>query len=149
MRIHNPSDLSRRRKEILVNKRVVLGQKDSESWMRVIPAYDPLVGKFVVLNFIDVLPRILRERDVSTRFFRLQSGNRRLDFDNAVAVLPDQHSADLGLGAGVRMLANLSCNFAVDQQSWLTDIRIRLLRHTAALSAARSPSTVRASPYGM
>src|SRR4029077_18795125 len=64
VRIVNPRHLLRRRKEILVNERVVVRKKHAKARMRVIPPYNPLIRILRILDFVDVLPGVLRKRDM-------------------------------------------------------------------------------------
>src|SRR5258708_28218405 len=64
MRVTNPCDLFRRRKEILVNERIVVAQEDPKTGMRMIPTPDPFVGILLVFDLIDVLPGFLGECNV-------------------------------------------------------------------------------------
>ena len=121
MRIENPCDLSRRRKEILVNEGVVVGKKHAESGMRVIPAHDSFLGILLVLHGINVFPGILGEGDVGARLFCILALNARRDLDTVIAILSDEHTADLRLAARTCMLPDLAHDFTIDHQ-----IRLRV-----------------------
>src|SRR5256885_12405028 len=71
MGIVNPRDLLRRREKVLVNEGVVVGKKNAESRMRVIPADDAGIRKIAVFDFVNVFPSILREGDVGAALRRV------------------------------------------------------------------------------
>jgi hypothetical protein len=85
--IENPCNLARRRKEIPMDKGVVIGQENAESGMRVVPSDDSVIREFFVLYFIDVFPRVLRERDVGSRLFGIEPRDGSLYFDDAFTIL--------------------------------------------------------------
>ena len=119
VRIENPRHLSRRRKEILVNEGVVIRKKNAESWMRMIPAHNPLRWILLILHRIDVLPGVLRESDVSAGLFGILPLDAGRDVDAVIAILADEHTADFGFAAGARMLPDLADHLAIDHQSRL------------------------------
>ncbi len=99
LRIENPRHLSRRRKEILVNECVVIGEKDAKSGMRVIPPHDSLVGILLVLYCINMFPGILGESYVSPSLIGVLALNAGGDLDAVISILTDEYTADLGLAA--------------------------------------------------
>src|SRR5260370_2491734 len=111
MRIENPRHLPRRRKEILVNERVVIRKKHTKSRMRVIPAYNALLWILLILYGINVFPGILGKGDVGAGLFGILALNARRDLDTLIAILSDEYAADLGLTAGTCMLPDLPHNF--------------------------------------
>ena len=63
-----------------MNERVVFGQKNAKSRVRMVPAYDPVLRVLPILYFVNVFPRILRKGDVGTSLFRIHAFNRSLNF---------------------------------------------------------------------
>jgi hypothetical protein len=75
MRVINPGYLLRRRKEVLMDERVVIGEKDAKAGVRVIPADDPRLRIVSIFDAVNVLPRILGKRDMGASL----EGIRALD----------------------------------------------------------------------
>src|ERR1700678_457271 len=138
MRIENPRHLPRRRKEILVNERVMVRKKHAKAWMGVVPADDSFLGILLILYGINVFPRILRESHMGAGLFGILALNARGDLNPVIAILSNEHTADLGLAAGTRMLPDQTHNFAIDQQSWLSVRRFRFCLCLHDSSAMRS-----------
>src|SRR5882762_5630157 len=119
MGIENPRHLPGRRKEVLVNECVVVRKKDAKSGMGVIPTHDSLSGIILIIYGINVLPGVLSKCNVGSGLLRILALNARRDLDAVIAILSDEHAADLGLAACPRMLPDLAHNFAVNQQRGL------------------------------
>jgi hypothetical protein len=101
--IENPCDLSGRGKEIPVNEGVVLGEKHAKTGMRVIPADNAILGIFLILHRIDVLPGILGEGNVGASLFSVLALNAGRNLDAVIAILADEHAADFGFVACCRI----------------------------------------------
>src|SRR5580704_12283418 len=97
MRVENPRHLPRRRKEIPVNERVVIGKKHAKSRMRVVPAHNPFLWILLILDRVNVFPGVLGEGDVSAGLFSILPLDAGRDLDTPVAILADEHAANLGL----------------------------------------------------
>src|SRR5262249_17731243 len=136
--IEHPRNLSGGREEISVNERVVFREEDSESRMRVIPAHDPLAGVLLVLHRVNVLPGILRERDVGSGLVGVLPFDAGRDLNAVILVLADQYSANLSCAGSTGMLPDLAHNFAVDQQKRLSRPGFDLCFHRVTALAAIS-----------
>ena len=119
VRVVNPSDLQSGGEKILVNKCVVIGEKNAEAGMGVIPADDALVRKVFVFDLVDMLPSILGEGDVGSRLRRIQAGNPRGDVHPIAVFFADEHAADFGFAIGTRVLPDLTKHFAFDNYARL------------------------------
>jgi hypothetical protein len=121
--IKNPRNLAWGRKEVLMDKGIVIRQENAESRMRVVPAYDSVIGEFFVLHFVDVFPCVLSEGHVGSGFFGIQPCDGSLHFNHTLPVLSYQHPADFGLTARASVLPDLPHDLAVDEQGWLSACR--------------------------
>jgi hypothetical protein len=83
--------------------------------MRVIPTDDPMLRIFLVFNFVNVFPCVLRECDMSACLFGIQPGDASLDLDYSRPIVPDEHAADFRLGGGAPVLPNLPHHLAINQ----------------------------------
>jgi hypothetical protein len=99
LRIENPRHLSRRRKEVPVNESVVVRKEHAKSRMGVIPADNPFLRILLILYGINVFPRILGEGDVGACLFSILALNTRRNLNTVIAILSNEHTADLGLTA--------------------------------------------------
>src|SRR5665213_3025130 len=97
-----------------MDKGVVLGEKDAETGVGVIPADDAMVGPGLVLDAIDLFPRILRERHMGAGLGGAGSLNGSLYIDQPVALLSDQDPADFRLHRAACVLPDAARDFAVD-----------------------------------
>ena len=79
-----------------------------------IPTHNPLIGILLILYGVDVFPCILGKSDMGASFFRILALNACRDFNTLIAILSDEHAADLRLTARTRMLPDLAHNFTVD-----------------------------------
>jgi len=93
---------------------VVVGEKDAEAWMRVIPADDALVGEVAILDFVNVLPGVLREGDVRAALRGIRAGNACADVCGAVFKIADQDAANFVFEVRAGVLANLARHFRAD-----------------------------------
>src|ERR1700730_18089973 len=82
--------------------------------MRMIPTKDPLLRIVAILNFVDVLPGVLREGDVRAALRCVRARNASFNRSNAIRITANENAANLGLAAGSRMLANLPNYIAAD-----------------------------------
>ena len=95
MGVENPRRSGTRGKKVLVNEEVVIGQKNPQSRMRVVPTHDGRVRELDVFNLVNVLPRFLGESNICTTlssFFaamQLHAGNAVC----GVPIVPPQISA--------------------------------------------------------
>src|SRR5271165_423733 len=112
-RIENPRDLPRGGEEILVNEGVVLGEKDPESRVRMIPAHNPLIGERPILYRVDVLPGILRKCNVGPRLVGIFPFDAGRDLDALIFILSDQHPTDFSGARGTRVLPDFAHDFAI------------------------------------
>src|SRR5258708_29457130 len=101
--IENPGDLLGSREKVFVDEGVVVGKKNAEAWMRVIPADNALVGEVAILDFVNVLPGVLREGDVRAALRGIRAGNACADVCGTVFKIADQDAASFvfALRAGV------------------------------------------------
>src|SRR5271169_593865 len=97
VRVIHPGKLFRRRKEIAMDKGVVIGKKNAESGVRVIPADNAGFRVLGVLHFVDMFPSVLRERDVSASLRCVLPGDAGVHMDSIIATDADQNAADFGL----------------------------------------------------
>src|SRR5208282_1025994 len=135
----HPGELGGSREKILLDELVVLGKKNPEPGMRVVPAHDALVRIINVLDLVDVLPRILGERHMGAGLRSVDSGNAGLHGHDTVAVPPDQHAADLGLHRRASVLPYLARDLTSHRD----------LRHAIGLASffhAGSPAAETRSP---
>src|SRR5258708_26240352 len=112
--------------------------------MRVIPAHNPLLRIFLVLDLINVFPGVLRERHVRARLRRIQSRDTRRNTQAVAVFFSDQHSANFRLAVRTRVLPDLAKYFALNRHSRLLLIPVPFthfshayeslipLRHSAA-----------------
>src|SRR5882762_5396097 len=87
--------------------------------MRVVPPDDPLVRKILVLDFVDVFPRVLREGNVSSRLCRVEPRYPRGDAQSVSKLFANQYAADFGFAVGARVLPDLAKHLAFDGHSRL------------------------------
>src|SRR5258708_14573728 len=114
--------------------------------MRVIPAHNPLVRIFLVLDLVNMRPGILRERHVSSRLSRVQSRNARGNTQSVAVFFSDQHSANFRLAVRTRVLPDLAQHFALNRHSRLSLIRFPFTHFSHAYE---SSSPVRHSEGGL
>src|SRR5258708_21277404 len=92
--IENPGYLFGSREKVFVDEGVVVGKKNAEAWMRVIPADNALVGEVAILDVVNVLPGALRDDDVRAGLPGIRSGNAGADVCGAVFKIADQDAAN-------------------------------------------------------
>src|SRR5450432_4355533 len=113
-RVIDPRYLTGGREKILLDEHVMLGKKNAEARVRMVPADDAFVRVKLILYAIDCLPGILREGDVSTGLSRVHTFNRGTNLNGVVGGLTDQNTTDLGLAVRAGVLANAARYFAVN-----------------------------------
>src|SRR5258708_6166811 len=152
VRVTNPCDLFRRRKEILVNERIVVGKEDPKTGMGMIPAHDPLVGILLVFDLIDVLPGILGESNVRAVLPRVQAANASLNLHAVAALAAHQNTTDFGLDAGASVPSYLANHITAHRHPRTLAVFFSLsgsVTHARLISDASEPRTCEESPYGM
>src|SRR6201987_3699508 len=91
--------------------------------MRVIPAHNPFFGIFLVLDLVNMFPRVLREGHIPSRLRRIQPGNARANTQSVAVFFPDQHATNFRLAVRTRVLPDLAKHFALNHHSRLSLIR--------------------------
>src|SRR5258708_14522967 len=82
--------------------------------MRVIPADNALAGEVAILDFVNVLPGVLREGDVRAALCGIGAGDASADVRATVFEAADQDATDFVLEIRAGMLANLARHFGAD-----------------------------------
>src|SRR5262249_19121905 len=115
VRVVHPGDLQRRREKILVNEGVVVGKKDAETGVRMVPADNPLVGFAFFFFFVDFSPGFLSDLSLVARFRRFHPRYSRGDLHPATVFFADQYAAYFGLAVRTRVLPYLAQHLAFDR----------------------------------
>src|SRR5258708_26988481 len=152
MRVTNPCDLFRRRKEILVNERIVVGQEDPKTGMGMIPARDRLVGILLVFALIDVFPGIVGESNVCAGLLRVQAANASLNLHAVAALAAHQNTTDFGLDAGASVPSYLANHITAHRHPRALAVFFSVpgpVTHASPIPDASEPRTCEESPYGM
>src|SRR5258707_12571763 len=92
--IETSGDVRGSREKVFVDEGVVVREKDAEAWMRVIPADNALVGEVAILDFVNVLPGVLREGDVRAALSGIRSGYACADVCATVFIIDDKNTTD-------------------------------------------------------
>ena len=111
-----------------------------------IPPDDTIIGKFFVLDLVNVLPRVLGKGDVSASLLCILAGDACLDLNLPGPVSSNQNSANFGFDRGPGMLSNLAHHLAVNHNSGLCIPRLRFLTHGVPCRGVSAPRTAGASP---
>ena len=118
MRIENPGYLMQCIEEILVNEEVVIREENAKPWVRVIPADDGQRRKLRVLHLVDMLPSVLRKRDVRAALGCAFSHNTGGDTRDAIGGTANEYAADFRAHGAAGVLADLLEHTAGKLHSW-------------------------------
>src|SRR6185437_14210572 len=110
MRIVNPGNLVSTGEEVLLDKHVMLREKNAKAGVRMIPADNFVIREFAVFDFVNVLPRVLGKSNVSAALCCVDSGDTCLNGGPVIFGGADQHTADLGFHGRAGVLANFASN---------------------------------------
>src|SRR5437867_2492950 len=147
MGVVHPGDLIVRADEVLMNEGVVIGEKNTEAGMRVIPAHDTRIWELGVLHLVDVLPSVLRECDVRARLRRILARNAFGDTNCTIMARPNQHATNFRLGMRARVLPDPAKHVAVHHYGeclaarlWLGHVQSPSIWDSGPNRSSRSPA---------
>ena len=135
-------DLVGKVEEALMDEEIPVRQEDSETRMRVIPADDLLAFVFGFQLFVNVVPRLLRERELGFFFFGVERVDGGIDFDERTELVlmnaADENAAHFARQLRLPALGRTIERVFRDKDTKpVADVRERLLRKLLGVDAAR------------